>query len=153
MQSGILLQKKRKRLPVNTPRRSNCTNSEMPPAKRKSVTAVVPRTPERRIDLSTLPVASPKTGERAPTSMRRSNLPAFVCLGNVRQTESGDRRASGLTLPNPERVRATVLGRWSSDAEQHCQIWRCKLCQAAWSRPCTQFSRRSQPAVLRKVFL
>ena len=65
-------------------------HSEMPPAKRKA-TEVAPRTPERRIDLRTLPVASPKTGERAPTSMRRSSLPAFVCLGNVRQTESGDR--------------------------------------------------------------
>ena len=63
----------------------------MPPAKRKSATKVGPRTPERRIDLRTLPVASPKTGERAPTSMRRSSLPAFVCLGNVRQTESGER--------------------------------------------------------------
>lgn len=62
----------------------------MPPGKRKA-TEVAPRTPERRIDLRTLPVASPKTGERAPTSMRRSSLPAFVCLGNVRQSESGDR--------------------------------------------------------------
>ena len=62
----------------------------MPP-KRKSTTEMVPRTPERRIDLRNLQVASPKTGQRAPTSMRRATLPAFVCLGNVRQTESGER--------------------------------------------------------------
>ena len=63
----------------------------MPPAKRKNSTEMVPRTPERRIDLRTLPVASPKTGQRAPTSMRRANLPAFGCLGTVRPPESGER--------------------------------------------------------------
>ena len=78
---------------MNTPRRAElCTYRKMPPAKRgRPSTEIVPRTPERRIDLRTLNVASPKTGQRAPTSMRRSNLPAFVCLGNVRQTESGER--------------------------------------------------------------
>ena len=64
----------------------------MPPSKRKAAesTAVVPRTPPRRIELDNLPNASPKTGERA-TSMRRTSLAAFVQLGNVRQTESGER--------------------------------------------------------------
>ena len=64
----------------------------MPPSKRKAAdsTAVVPRTPPRRIELDNLPNASPKTGERA-TSMRRTSLAAFVHLGNVRQTESGER--------------------------------------------------------------
>ena len=93
IQSGILLQKKKLRLPVNTPRRAElCTYRKMPPAKRgRPSTEIVPRTPERRIDLRTLTVASPKTGQRAPTSMRRATLPAFVSLGNVRQTESGER--------------------------------------------------------------
>ena len=64
----------------------------MPPSKRKAAesTAVVPRTPPRRIELDNLPNASPKTGERA-TSMRRTSLAAFVQLGNVRQTEAGER--------------------------------------------------------------
>ena len=66
----------------------------MPPSKRKaaagSSTEVVLRTPPRRIELDSLPHASPRTGERA-TSMRRSNLAAFVQLGNVRQTEAGER--------------------------------------------------------------
>ena len=65
----------------------------MPPSKRKAAagsTEVVLRTPPRRIELGSLPMASPRTGERAP-SMRRSNLAAFVQLGNVRQTEAGER--------------------------------------------------------------
>ena len=66
----------------------------MPPSKRKAAsgtsTEVVLRTPPRRVDLDSLPMASPRTGERAP-SMRRSNLAAFVQLGNVRQTEAGER--------------------------------------------------------------
>ena len=38
-------------------------------------------------------MASPKTVERG-TGMRRSNLAAFVQLGHVRQTESGERLES-----------------------------------------------------------
>ena len=64
----------------------------MPP-KRKAAAGTsteLVRTPPRRIELDSLPHASPRTGERAP-SMRRSNLAAFVQLDNVRQTEAGER--------------------------------------------------------------
>ena len=65
----------------------------MPPAKRgrQASNAVVPHTPPRgKINLGTLQMASPKTGERV-TSMKRANTPAFCIYSNVRQNETGAR--------------------------------------------------------------
>ena len=65
----------------------------MPPAKRgrPASNAIVPHTPPRgKINLGTLQMASPKTGERV-TSMKRANTPAFCIYSNVRQHETGAR--------------------------------------------------------------
>ena len=128
----------------------------MPP-KRKAVggtsTEVVLRTPPRRVDLDSLPMASPRTGERAPsTSMRRSNLAAFVQLGNVRQTEAGER------LDSLYPTLSVYVPQSSADGRQAVNNV-AKYGVATYTKPLGQDpahnflrSQTKKPAVRRKVF-
>ena len=74
--------------------------------------------------MSTLQMASPKTGERN-TSMKRAQTPAFCIYSNVRQTETLARIESyygSLSLYLPEGTAQMVARKSTTSANMATQI-------------------------------